>query len=38
MQQKGYRIIEKNFSCRQGELDIIAENKEFIYGLDKIMD
>lgn len=27
LEQGGYRIIEKNFRCRQGEIDIIAEEK-----------
>ena len=30
LKQKGYNIIVRNFSCRQGELDIIAENKEYL--------
>lgn len=30
LRQKGYRIIGRNFSCRQGELDIIAENNEYL--------
>ena len=30
LKQKGYNIIEKNFSCRQGEIDLIAQNKEYI--------
>ena len=30
LKQKGYNIIERNFECRQGELDIIAENREYI--------
>lgn len=30
LKQKGYKIIGRNFSCRQGELDIIAENDEYI--------
>ncbi len=25
-----YKITEKNFSCKFGEIDIIAENKEYI--------
>ena len=25
--KEGYRIMDKNFSCNQGELDIIAEEK-----------
>lgn len=28
--KKGYTIIERNFSCRQGELDIIAKDKNEI--------
>lgn len=26
--EKGYRILDRNWRCRQGELDIIAETKE----------
>lgn len=26
----GYQIIEKNFNCKQGEIDIIAKDKEEI--------
>ncbi len=26
----GYRVVDTNFSCRQGEIDIIAENGEYI--------
>ena len=26
----GYRIVERNFTCRQGEIDIIAENRDYI--------
>lgn len=26
LKKKGYRILDKNFSCRHGELDIIAED------------
>ena len=25
LEQIGYRIIERNFTCRQGEIDIIAK-------------
>lgn len=25
---KGYEIIERNFSCKQGEIDIIAKDKD----------
>jgi putative endonuclease len=28
--QKGYKIIERNFQCRQGEIDIIASDKNEI--------
>ena len=32
LKELGYQIIERNFSCRQGEIDIIAKNKnEFIF-------
>jgi putative endonuclease len=27
LKKKGYRIIETNFRCREGEIDIIAQNK-----------
>ena len=30
LEKEGYRILEKNFSCKQGELDIIAEDKGVI--------
>lgn len=30
LKQKGYNIINRNFSCRQGELDIVAENNEYL--------
>ena len=30
LKEQGYRIIEKNFRCRQGEIDIIAEDKATI--------
>ena len=30
LKQKGYTIIGKNFSCRQGELDIIAKDNEYL--------
>ena len=30
--KKGYKIIEKNFLCKQGEIDIIARYKnEFVF-------
>lgn len=28
MKNKGYKILEKNFCCRQGEIDIIAKDKD----------
>lgn len=27
IRRKGYRIIEKNYRCPEGEIDIVAENK-----------
>lgn len=30
LKRKGYRILERNFSCRMGEIDIIAQKKECI--------
>lgn len=27
--EKNYKIIERNFSCKQGEIDIIALDKEY---------
>lgn len=30
LKQKGYNIIDRNFACKQGELDIIAENHEYL--------
>ena len=30
LEKDGYRIIDKNFSCNHGELDIIAEEKDTI--------
>lgn len=27
LKQNGYQIIERNFECRQGEIDIIAKDK-----------
>ena len=30
LEQKGYRILEKNFRCRQGEIDLIALDGETI--------
>lgn len=28
LENKKYKIIEKNFKCRQGEIDIIAQDKD----------
>ncbi len=28
LQNKGYKIIQRNFECKQGEIDIIAKEKE----------
>lgn len=28
--QKGFKIAQRNYSCRFGEIDIIAEDKEYI--------
>ncbi len=30
LQKKGYEILETNFRCRQGEIDIIAKEKEYL--------
>lgn len=30
LERKGYRVIERNFLCRQGEIDIIALDKNYI--------
>ncbi len=30
LKKKGYRIIETNFRCRRGEIDIIARHKDFL--------
>ena len=27
IQKQGYKILERNFECSQGEIDIIAKNK-----------
>lgn len=32
LQEKGYIIIERNFDCKQGEIDVIAkDNKEIVF-------
>ena len=30
LQKKGYQIIETNFRCREGEIDIIARDKNYL--------
>ena len=30
LKKKGYRIRESNFRCREGEIDIIAERKNYL--------
>jgi len=30
LKKQGYRIVDMNFRCRQGEIDVIAENREFL--------
>jgi putative endonuclease len=30
LKKKGYRILDKNFSCRHGELDIVAEDEDVV--------
>lgn len=30
LKRKGYKIVEKNYSCRFGEIDIIAENDGYL--------
>lgn len=30
LRRNGYSIIDRNFSCRAGEIDVIAENEEYI--------
>ena len=32
LKQKGYKILERNFSCKRGEIDIIAlDKKEIVF-------
>ena len=32
LEQKGYKILERNFSCKRGEIDIIAlDNDEIVF-------
>ena len=28
LKNKGYKILERNFMCKQGEIDIIAKDKK----------
>lgn len=30
LRKKGFTIVKRNYQCRYGEIDIIAENSEFI--------
>ena len=30
LEQIGYEIIDRNFECRQGEIDIIARDEEYL--------
>jgi TIGR00252 family protein len=30
LEQKGYRIVARNYHCRFGEIDLIAENRDYI--------
>ncbi len=30
MEEHGYRILEKNYRCRQGEIDLIAEKDGYL--------
>lgn len=30
LKQKGYRILEMNYRCRQGELDIVAQKEDVL--------
>lgn len=30
LKKKGYKILERNFSCKTGEMDIIAADREYI--------
>lgn len=30
LEQKGYRVLKRNFHCRYGEIDIIAANDQYI--------
>ncbi len=30
IKKKGYRIVEKNFRCREGEIDVIARHRDYL--------
>ena len=30
LRQQGFAIVKRNYTCRYGEIDIIAENDEYI--------
>ena len=30
LEKKGYRILEKNYRCRQGEIDLVARHRDYI--------
>ena len=30
LRRKGYRIVERNFRCRQGEIDVIARKRDVL--------
>ena len=30
LRRRGYRIVETNYTCREGEIDIIAVNRRYI--------
>lgn len=30
LRKRGYRILETNFRCREGEIDIIAQDKDYL--------
>ncbi len=30
LKDKGYKILERNFMCKQGEIDIIAKDKDYV--------
>lgn len=34
MQQKGYEIIDRNYSCRYGEIDIIGKESNYLVFLE----